>query len=128
MVNGTLRVLFLTPLVGDFRARQIGVFTGSLLIFLVACILIRWIGAESRRQLLSVGVGWLVLTVAFELLAGRFVFGRSWEDLGSDYAIWRGGLLPIGLVVLTLAPLVAARLRSNAGPDTLIQPRKGTHP
>ena len=29
-VHGTLRVLFLQPLVGDFRARQIAVFTGSL--------------------------------------------------------------------------------------------------
>jgi hypothetical protein len=28
-VNGTLRMLLLAPRVGDFRARQFGVFTGA---------------------------------------------------------------------------------------------------
>ena len=35
VVHGIVRTLVLTPAVGDFRARQIGVFTGSLLILLI---------------------------------------------------------------------------------------------
>jgi len=38
--------------------------------------------------------------------------GRSWQDGMSDFEIWKGGLLPIGLVVLMLAPLIAAKLRN----------------
>jgi hypothetical protein len=35
-INGTLRTIFLAPRVGDFQARQIGVFTGTFLILVVA--------------------------------------------------------------------------------------------
>jgi hypothetical protein len=36
-VHDTVRVVLLVPLVGDLPARQIGVLTGSCLIFAVAC-------------------------------------------------------------------------------------------
>ena len=39
--HGIARTLFLAPLVGDFRARQIAVFTGSILILIVATIVHR---------------------------------------------------------------------------------------
>lgn len=52
-----------------------------------------------------------MLTVAFELGFGHFVVGRSWESLGEDYNVPKGGLLPCGLVVLALSPVVAAWLR-----------------
>jgi hypothetical protein len=60
---------------------------------------------------MHVGVLWLVLTVAFELGFGHFVFGRTWESLRADYNVPRGELLPFGLVVLALSPLIAARMR-----------------
>jgi hypothetical protein len=109
IVHGTLREFYLKPLIGDFRARQVAVFTGSCLLFGITCWLVRWMRAEGR--LLLVGTAWVVLTVAFEVGAGRWLAGRSWEDVGADFALSRGGLLPLGLVVLWLSPLVAARLR-----------------
>ena len=42
MVHGIARTLWLAPIVGDFRARQIAVFTGSALILAVAVLFIRW--------------------------------------------------------------------------------------
>jgi hypothetical protein len=110
-IHGALRTIFLAPRVGDFHARQIGVFIGSLLIVAVACLTVRWIGATSTSSLIGMGVLWLVLTVAFELGFGHYVFGRSWGSLASDYNVLEGGLLPFGLVVLALSPLIAARLR-----------------
>jgi hypothetical protein len=109
--HGTLRELLLAPLVGDFRARQISVFTGSLLILGVAYIFVRWMRAGSAGKLLAVGVLWLFLTLIFEFGLGLFVLGYSWERVASDYDLSRGGLMPFGLVLLTLAPLIAARLR-----------------
>jgi hypothetical protein len=35
-IHGTLRVLFLAPQVGDFRARQIGAVIGSAIVLAVA--------------------------------------------------------------------------------------------
>jgi hypothetical protein len=55
---------------------------------------------------------WVVLTVGFEITLGR-ALGYSWERIASDYNITEGGLLPLGLVIMTLAPLIAARLRDR---------------
>jgi hypothetical protein len=110
-VHGTMRNLLLAPRIGDFRARQWSVLTGSILIVAVACVFVRWMEARSTRALLLVGVEWLVLTVLFEQGAGHYVFGRSWESLASDYDLLHGGVLPLGLAVLTFAPLIAAKLR-----------------
>ena len=85
------------------------VFTGSLLLFGLTCLFIRWMRAEGR--LLFVGLLWLTLTVAFEVGAGRWLAGRAWGEVGADFAVWEGGLLPLGLILLTLSPLLAARLR-----------------
>jgi hypothetical protein len=50
-----LRGLLLVPLVGDLPARQVGVPTGSLLVFAVACLCVRWVAARTTLQLLGVG-------------------------------------------------------------------------
>jgi hypothetical protein len=111
ILHGIGRGIFLVPHVGDFRSRQIGVFTGSLIILVIALATVRWIGAPRPTQLLGVGLLWLLLTLAFEILFGHFIMGASWERLASDYDVLQGGFLPIGMVVLLLSPLIAAKLR-----------------
>lgn len=111
IVHGILRAIALVPLAGEFRSNQIGVFTGSAIILVIACLTIRWIGATQRSELLTVGAIWLALTVAFEVLFGRFVVGLSWERIFADYNLLRGGLMPLGLLFLFFAPMIAGRLR-----------------
>ena len=110
-IHGILRGLFLVPIVGDLRARQTGVFNGSLIILAIATASIKWIGARTRKRLLAVGALWLALTLAFEFLFGRYVAGVSWGRLLSDYDPTRGGFLALGMIMLALSPLVAAKLR-----------------
>lgn len=110
-LHALARVAWLTPHVGDFRARQIAVFTGSLLIVAVAWLAIRWIAPRSTRSALLVGAWWLALMLVFEVVLGRFVSGQSWARLGEDYDLTRGGLLGLGMLVLFLAPWIAARAR-----------------
>ena len=112
VIHGIARTLWLLPLVGDFRARQIAVFTGSAIIMALAVTVIRWIRPGDVREAVYVGVWWLVLTLTFEIAFGRLVAGASWDRIASDYDLRRGGLLPIGLLVLTAAPLLAARWRN----------------
>ena len=112
-IHGILRTIFLEPFVGDFRARQIAVFTGALFILIIAFVSIRYIRAANQRQLIAVGFLWLVLTVGFEIVLGRAVMKVSWERILSDYDIAAGGLLPFGLIVLTLAPLIVSALRKK---------------
>ncbi len=54
---------------------------------------------------------WAGLTLAFEILFGRFVVGASWERLLSDYNVLEGGLMPLGMIFLALSPWVAGKVR-----------------
>jgi hypothetical protein len=111
VVHGIVRTLLLAPVVGDFRARQIAVFTGSALILAVAALCIRWMKPVRLGDALAIGAVWLVLTLAFEVAFGRLVVQATWSRIGSDYDLARGGLLPIGLLIETFAPAIAARFR-----------------
>lgn len=85
VLHGTARILWLEPLIGDVKARQISVFTGLAIILAIVIASIRWIDATHVAQLWRIGLLWLGLTVSFEIVLGRFVMGRSWERIASDY-------------------------------------------
>jgi hypothetical protein len=89
------------------------VFTDSVLILAIACVFINWIRADTHGRLLTIGVLWVGLTLFFEVGLGRVVAGYSWERIASDYNMWRGGLLPLGMAVMLLSPLIASKLRRS---------------
>jgi hypothetical protein len=53
--HGIARTVLLERFVGDFRARQIAVFTGSLLMLAVAALFIRWIRPTRVGDAVAVG-------------------------------------------------------------------------
>ena len=110
-IHGTLRALFLQPVVGDLASRQIGVLTGSLMILLIAYATIGWIGVKKPGQLLAIGLLWMDLMLFFEVAVGR-AFGFSWERILSDYIPWQGGFMIGGMAILALSPWIATRLRA----------------
>ena len=61
--------------------------------------------------MLLVGLIWLTLTMACEVMFGRFVVGLTWERIAADYNLLKGGLMPLGLLLLLFAPMIAGRLR-----------------
>jgi hypothetical protein len=105
--HGAVREWFIAPAIGDVRARQVGVPIGCVIIFVVALFATRWLGAASRRQQLSVGGLWVVLTLGFEFVIGRAV-GSSWDQLLADYDPARGGLMLLGLAFLFVTPMLVA--------------------
>jgi len=111
VAQGILRVRLLNRRVGDHRARQIGVFTGSAIIVVIAWLTVPWIYPTTTGQQLGVGLLWLALMLAFEVAFGRLVFRVSWERIAAEFDFRKGGLLVIGMAVLLFAPLVAAKLQ-----------------
>ena len=109
-LNGTIRMLWLVPTLGALRAHQLSFVMASILILTIAILFVRWLHATRVSQLLSVGVLWLLLTVAFEIVLGRFILGYSWEQIAVDYNVLQGGLMPFGMVWLTLSPLIATKI------------------
>ncbi len=111
-VNGVLRNLFIAPAIGDFEARQAGVFIGAALILLVAWLMAPWLNLSGGSQFAGVGLLWVGLTLVFEISLG-LATGLSWERIASDCDVARGGLLPLGLIVMVFAPYAGARLRAK---------------
>jgi hypothetical protein len=110
-VHGTLRVLFLVPRVGDFPSRQIGVFTGSLIIGALVYLFAPWFGHLETPALLAIGATWLVLTVLFEFSMGLYLFHFPLARVLEDFNVAKGALFPFGLAFIFFSPLLAARLR-----------------
>jgi hypothetical protein len=77
------------------------------IIFLVARLTIPWIRPPSARAAWQVGVLWVVLVLAFEFLAGHYVFGQPWERLLEDYNIAHGRVWVLVLLTCLVAPRLA---------------------
>jgi len=118
-IHGTIRQLFIAPALGDLPARQLGVLTGSIIIFVIAWLSVRWIGAGTLRAQLQVGAAWVALIVAFEIGLGS-ALGYTRERILSDYDPSAGGYMLFGLLFMLLAPALAAQARGS-------QPRAPTN-
>ena len=110
IVNGAVREAMLVPRVGDTAGHIISSITLSLLILGIATATIRWMGADGPNPLL-IGTVWLTLTIAFEFLAGHYVFGTPWRQLLADYNLAAGRIWILVLVTTLLAPTLAMRIR-----------------
>jgi hypothetical protein len=108
-LHGILRVRLLNRRLGDRRARQVGVVTGSLLILAVAVLSAPWLALPDASSALAVGAVWAALMLAYEVGLGRFVFRMPWARIGADFDPRRGGFLALGFVVLVAAPWLAGR-------------------
>jgi hypothetical protein len=110
-LHGTARRFLLEPYIGDFGSRQISVLSGAIIIFAISFAFVRWIRATRKSELIMVGVFWLVLTVLFEITLGKLILEYSWERIFSDYNLFEGGFLSIGLIFMAFSPLIAAKIR-----------------
>jgi hypothetical protein len=109
-LHGVVREVMIAPLIGDFRARQVAVLSGTILIFLISFVFTRWLKGSSVKDFLLVGGLWVLLTLGFEILLGRFAIGMTWARIFSDYDLSNGGLMAVGLLAMCLTPLVTAKL------------------
>jgi hypothetical protein len=109
-LHGMVREIFIAPVLGDLRARQLGVLVGSVIVLGIAWLCAGWLGAHSRRAQLLVGALWVVLTVAFEITLGRAI-GMSWGRIVSDFNPAQGGFMIAGLAAMFIAPMLTMNLR-----------------
>ena len=108
--HGVVREVFIAPVIGGLRARQLGVLVGCVIIFVIAWLTARWMGATTQRQQFKVGAYWVILTLVFEFALGRAI-GTSWADMLADYNPARGGFMLLGLAFMFLTPWITRKLR-----------------
>lgn len=107
VVHGILRMQYLRPLVGDLRARQLAVISGSLIVLAIAYLTRRFLRAATVQQQFAVGALWVVLMVSFDFGIGRWI-GYGWSRLLQDFDPSRGGFMLVGLALMVCAPWLTA--------------------
>ena len=110
IVNGWLREVVLIPNFGTTPGLIASGVILSACIFAVARLLVVRLGPIPARRRFGIGVFWLVLTLGFEFGFGRAVAHKTWEQLLAAYTVRDGNLWSLVLLVVLLAPLLAARL------------------
>ncbi len=112
IANGAVRQLGYGKVLNELYAHQVSCLTGIMLFLAYTwCLSLYW-PLESSNQALTIGLIWLVLTIAFEFLFGRYAAGASWRKLLHDYNILQARLWILVLVAVLLAPYVVYRMRS----------------
>lgn len=109
-VNGTLREVFLIPILGKTPGL---VLSGILLS--IAVLAVAWLGAPRLGSLRGgtwwgLGFLWLVLTVGFEFGFG-ILGNKAWSEMLAPYSFRDGNIWSLVLAVVFLAPRWAARRR-----------------
>jgi hypothetical protein len=114
IVIGALRESLLRPLVGEPWAH----WAGTLVLCAVFAVLIlqfvnRLDPPAAPRELWTIGIVWLLLTVCFELLFGRLALGNSWQELLVAYDPGSGQIWWLVLLTVLLAPPLLGRGRAR---------------
>ena len=112
-VNGAFRTFILTPATGEAAGHITSTLLLCGLILLVTWLTIGWVNPPTRRAAWAIGILWCVLTVAFEFLAGHYLFGNTWERLLADYDLGRGRVWVLVLPTTLIAPFLMSRLQGR---------------
>jgi hypothetical protein len=112
VANGAFREAVLTPRMGRGSAHTLSTILLSLLILLIGWISTPWIAPRTLQEAWVIGTMWVGLTIAFEFLAGHYVFGRTWNELLADYNLLAGRIWLMVLVVTLMTPVFAFTRRS----------------
>jgi hypothetical protein len=111
IVNGGVREALIIPRTGELAGHAISTISLCVLILALAWLTIGWIAPASSRDAWQIGGLWVALVLAFEFLAGHYLFGTPWNELLADYNIMRGRIWPLVLVTTFVAPYLARRWR-----------------
>lgn len=73
IVNGGLREAVLIPKIGLTPGLILSGLLLSILILMVTYVALPWLNVQQTRQLIAIGLGWLLLTLVFNFLLVYFV-------------------------------------------------------
>jgi hypothetical protein len=111
ITNGAVREILIAPAAGPAAGHVISTMMLCAAILLVTWITIGWMRPASLRDAARIGITWLALTLAFEFLAGHYMFGTPWDRLLADYNLAEGRVWILVPITTALAPWLTARAR-----------------
>ena len=110
VANGALRVATFGRTMSELAAHQVSTLIGSAALGIAIWFIVRRWPPSSDREALTVGLVWVVLTVAFEFFMELVVAGRSMSEALASYDVAAGRVWVFFLFWIALAPLVFYRV------------------
>jgi hypothetical protein len=111
VINGAFREAFIIPRTNEATGHAISSITLCAAILVVCWFVVGWMKPATAHEAWTIGALWLLLTLAFEFLAGHYLFGAPWRQLLSDYNIFRGRLWVLVLITTAVSPWLVAHNR-----------------
>ncbi len=109
--NAVFREKLLAPLIGPHAALPVSGLMLSALILLAAFLSVPFFEAAKAGSYLFVGFLWLVFTLLFEFLFGRFAAGKTWHEIIQVFNVKKGDLFMLVLLSAFISPWLSAELR-----------------
>ncbi len=110
--------LIYEPRWGELRAHQIGMSTRIVYIFVLAFLLQRYMPPRRVRDLVHVGVLWLILTLVFEWGGSLLLLRRPVSDILVGWHVSNGYLWPFVLLAYLSANLLVGLALHPGRPRT----------
>ncbi len=67
----------------------------------------------TKRNLLKIGIMWIVMTIIFEFAFGYYVRGSSWSEMLGAYYFWQGELWIFVLISVVIIPQICFKMLKN---------------
>lgn len=112
IINGAIREKLLTPLIGAHLSLPISGITLSVLVFVITYFALPLLGNAKSKVYITIGLFWIILTLAFEYLFGHYVMGTPWHEINHVFELQNGNLFTVVLIVTALSPWTAAKLKA----------------
>lgn len=112
--NGLVRQNIISPLLGQEIGLPLSGLTLSIIVFAVTYTTFGFVGARAKSSCLFIGTLWVLMTLAFEVILGYFVAGKSWSALLDMFDISAGNLFTLVVLVTLLSPYVVARIKADS--------------
>ena len=108
IINATIRTRFIQPKIkNELRSHQISSITAIIFFLFIIYLFFRFTTAKyTENQFVNIGFMWMILTIIFEFLFGRFVMKNSFSRLLEDYNLTRGRLWIWVLISLLIGPVL----------------------
>lgn len=110
IINGIIRVSTYGQIMPELAAHQLSTLTAVVASAVVIWLANRRWPITTATEAWSIGLCWLLMTMAFEFGFGHYVAGHAWERLLADYNLLRGRVWPLFLGWITVAPFVMHKL------------------
>jgi hypothetical protein len=110
-LNGIFRTIYINKRLGIQNAKRVSMLSALTLCLLISYWYVPIIGISSDAGLVALGISLSLFMILFDVVLGRFVMKASWATIADEFNLAKGNLLGIGMVVMALCPLLAAKLQ-----------------